>query len=512
MLSIHMATKNADFPNFPFLDNLNIDQDVKSRLSVNLARTYSGNSDVLMTPMAREHSAERILSEWDKVFQGNKKLMNDTLINLEESQRSKFGPRSISLNWKDRRHMVLEYFERSNLKASNLTLQPVTTLRIGLRPISVSKAMNILKNSTNSGLPFYIRKSLVKERVLKRFPLYLDRKDPCILFTRTQEQLKTRTVWGYPIADSLNEMTYYSPLLNYQKSLHWRSALRGPDEVNKSLTKIIRTAKSKGMVLVSIDFSAYDSSIDPSLITAACEYCKILFQDQFHPGLDYITDRIINIGLVTPEGIMNGPHGIPSGSTFTNEYDSIIQYLIAVKSNAIEEELFDIQGDDGVYAIMEEKVTSLFNTFKSFGLNVNVDKSYQSPDYLIYLQNLYHIDYLKDGVIGGIYPTYRALCRICYQERWSNFEEYGIKGSDYYAIRAITIMENCKFHPLFEELVRLVLKYDKYRLQTSQMGIRQYIQMITDTSGTEGILINHYGDDIKGIERFETVKLLKRLV
>lgn len=507
-----MAIKSANFPTFPFLDDLDIDQEAKSKLSINLARTYSGNSDVLMTPMASEHTADRILSEWDKVFQDNKSLMNDVLLELESSQRSKFGPRSIALNWKDRKHMVLDYFGKSNLVAKNLKLLPSTLRRVGLRPISLSKAMKILKNGTNSGLPFNTRKSDVKERVLKRFEYYLDRVDPCILFTRTQEQKKTRTVWGYPIADSLNEMTYYSPLLSFQKQLHWRSALRGPDEVNKSLTHIICSAKSKGLVLVSIDFSAYDSSIDPSLISLAGDYCKMLFQDNFSDGLNYITNRIINIGLVTPDGILKGPHGIPSGSTFTNEYDSIIQYLIANESGVIKEGLFDIQGDDGVYAIEDIGVKSLFNNFKSYGLNVNEDKSYQSTDYLIYLQNLYHIDYMKNGVIGGIYPTYRALCRICFQERWAKFEEYGIKGSDYYAIRAITIMENCKFHPLFESLVQLVLKFDKYRLQTSQMGIRQYINMISDSSGTAGILINHYSDDVKGIHNFETVKLLKRLI
>lgn len=507
-----MANKNANFPSFPFLDNLNIDQNAKTKLSINLARTYSGSSDILITPMANEHGANRILSDWDKVFQENKKFMNDTLYDMEMNQRSKFGPRSIALNWLDRKPMVLEYFENSNLSAQNLKSSPVTLQNVGLRPISLSKAMGILKNSTNSGLPFNTRKSEVKERVLNRFQHYLDRLDPCILFTRTQEQKKTRTVWGYPIADSLNEMTYYSPILNFQRQLSWRSALRGPDEVNKNITKIILAAKSLGQVIVSIDFSAYDSSINPALISLAGEYCKSLFQPPFREGLDYITNRVINIGLVTPDGILNGPHGIPSGSTFTNEFDSIIQYLIASKSGVIEMGLFDIQGDDGVYVVMEDKVGSLFSTFKRYGLNVNEDKSYQSTDYCIYLQNLYHYDYLKDGVIGGIYPTYRALCRICFQERWANFEEYGMKGSDYYAIRAITIMENCKFHPLFEDLVRLVLKYDKYRLQTSQMGIRQYIDMISSSSGTEGILINHYSDDIRGINSFETVKLLKKLV
>lgn len=57
-----MAKRNANTPHFPFLDKLDIDQDVKSRLSINLANIYSGNDNVLITPIAKVKGPDVILS------------------------------------------------------------------------------------------------------------------------------------------------------------------------------------------------------------------------------------------------------------------------------------------------------------------------------------------------------------------------------------------------------------------------------------------------------------------
>lgn len=506
------AKRDANLPNFPFLDNLDIDQNVKMKLSINLASVYTGNSEVLLSPMAREHGAERILAEWNKVFQANRDSLNYTLSELEESQFSRCGPRSISKPWLERREGTALYFEESNIDYERLVALPDASRDRGkLRPISLTSAAKFLKNSTNSGLPFYTKKGLVKERVLSRFDYYFKRKDPCVLFTRTQEQGKTRDVWGYPIVDTLNEMRFYRPLLDYQKRLHWRSSLKGPENVNRKLTNIINKAMSDGLELLSIDFSSYDRSLKPGLQRKIFDYYKYLFQSKYSNDLDNICERKSSIGLVTPDGVIEGYHGEPSGSTLTNEDDSIAQRIIARQSNVLFGDLFDIQGDDGVYAIQPDKVNSLFNSFREYGIEVNESKSYRSNDYLIYLQNLYHNDYRKNGEVKGIYPTFRALNRLLYQERWSNFEDYGILGRDYYSIRALSILENCKYHPLFEKLVRTVLKFDKYKLHVSNKGIADYVKMVSESQGTEGILNNQYGDDVKGIKSFSSYKLVRSI-
>lgn len=497
---------------FNFLNNLNIDQDVTRRLSLLLSSTIVGSSDVLETPIGRDTGASRILSEWDKVFQANKSLLNDTLLKIEEEQRSKYGPRSLAKPWESRKQTLLDSYQTSNGRADIIDSLPSLSkdLKI-LRPLSIDNAMKLLQNTTNSGLPFYTKKGTVKERVLQKFDDLLDRKDPCILFTRTQEQHKTRNVWGFPIADTLNEMRYYAPLLAYQKRLPYRAAVQGPTEVDSSITRIIRSTNYTDRTLISIDFSAFDNTVKSSIQKLAFNYIKSLFQANCLQDLNYIESRFRDIGIITPDGVFSGNHGVPSGSTFTNEVDSLAQAIIALSHDYIEPGDMQVQGDDGVYAVPTDKISEFMKLFELCGLEVNDEKSYTSKDYCVYLQNLYHKDYESSGLIGGIYPVYRALNRLVYQERWARFEDYGISGRDYYAIRTICIVENCKYHPLFKELVKFMLKHDKYSLDPSDYGITKYMQMLSKTQSAGGILNHQYGDNVDGIRSFETFKLIKEL-
>lgn len=79
------------------LDSLDLDQDVTSRLSLHLERTYKGSEEVFITPLAKEYGAEFIIEEFDKVFNSNMFKLNNTLLELENSNKAKVGPRSIAV-------------------------------------------------------------------------------------------------------------------------------------------------------------------------------------------------------------------------------------------------------------------------------------------------------------------------------------------------------------------------------------------------------------------------------
>lgn len=496
--------KNA---NLSFVKHLNLDVNVEEKLSNLLMRTIDGNEDVYTTPFAKSNTPSVLISEFNQVYEANKYKLNSVLQTLEMNNKSAFGSRSFQVPWKDREESLFDSFIVKESEGFR-DIKPILG-QAKLRPLSRESASLLLKNDTSSGLPYFTKKGILKERVLDKFDELLNRKDPCILFTRTQELKKTRNVWGYPMVDTLNEMMYYSPLLKHQKELPYRAALISPIEVSRRLTELILKAVKRGDKIISIDFRRYDNTVKSQAQTLAFKYIKSLFQERYHSEIDYIAERFRDIGIVTPKGVINGPHGVPSGSTFTNEVDSIVQATIVIALEYILD--FQIQGDDGVYLLTGDKVDNLFNKFKSCGLIVNEDKSYVSNDYAIYLQNLFHIDYLKNGLIGGIYPVYRALNRLCYQERWSDFEDYNISGKDYYSIRTICIVENCKYHPLFNELVKFVMKYDKYSLDVSDQGISNYVQMVRRTKGAGEILNHQYGDDVGGIRNFETFKMVKEL-
>jgi len=477
---------------------------------MNLLRIETGSSDIFTNPILNDMSADDVLSGWDNIFRSSEKI-NKPLMELETSNRSKFGPRSIAIPWMERKESVESYFGLSSL-GDDLSA-PVPILN-RLRPLDIGTASLYLKNNSNSGLPFYMKKKNVKSTVLSEdvFRKLIARRDPCVLFTRTQENKKTRTVWGYPIADTLREMQFYRPILDIQKRLGWRAALSTPEVVDRGVTDIINTALKQNLEILSIDFSSYDASVKSGLQKSAWSYIKQMYQSKYHAEIDDIADRFLRIGLITPDGIMSGPHGVPSGSTFTNEIDSIVQYLVAYRCRDILHiDKCQIQGDDGLYIVSDPVRVS--EHFKNYGLSVNMDKSIVAKDHAIYLQSLFHNDYRDStGLISGIYPTYRALTRIMFLERFEDFEKDDISGKDYFAIRTISILENCKHHPLFRELVLYVLSLDKYKLQVSEQGLLNYVKRLNDQEGKDVSFKEwSYGEDVRGIKAFETYKIINEV-
>lgn len=496
-------------PKFLGVLDINLDLEQRRRVITLLENILKGNNTVHSTPLLKDRSESDIVNGWNKIFNRRRSGVNDVLYNIEMEQLKKIGPRSIALDWDSRKESIYDNFKRHDRRYSVDNTSPYNVELKSLNPISLNNAIDKLKNNTSSGLPYVTKKINVKPLLESEFTSLLNRQDPCLLFTRTQEQLKTRTVWGFPVADTLNEMMYYSPLLEVQRKLSWRSALNEFEVIDQSITKIIDHSISTQGEMLSIDFSAYDSSVSPELQSYAFEYIKALYPDKYIKQLDYIKYRFTNIGLVTPDGILHGPHGVPSGSVFTNEVDSIVQYLISRQSNLTNEDFIQIQGDDGVYSIKSGDHLKLIKEFESAGLTVNYTKSIVSKDYCTYLQNLYHNEYRDSkGVVHGIYPVYRALNRLMYQERFANLDGMGVSGSDYYSIRTISILEGCKYHPLFKELVGYIYSLDKYKLNPSIDGINKFINARVNSVGQEGLIINRPGDVLKGISNFETVKLL----
>jgi hypothetical protein len=481
-------------------NSLDLEDVVRGRLSQIVHSVDVGNDEVLRSPFLKDLSDDEVLSVFDKVFLDKIEALPPAFRDLELSNRDKFGPRSIAVPWTERRASLKEYFK---LESHNkeIPVKPATSGR--LRRISIERAIRQLKNQTSGGLPKLEKKANLKEDITDNLQDELDAEYPCVPYTRTQERKKTRNVWGYPMADTLNEMRVASPLTEYYKAhSSYRSSLAGPSSVDKRL----RTLLSRRGKKVSIDFKAYDAHVDPHIQFAARQKAKSLFQKSEHDAIDAIYDRMSTIGIVTPDGIYNGSHGVPSGSSLTNIVDSDAQYEIA-KLVIIPEDEADIHGDDGAYNSADPD--KLISNFIDHGLLVNEGKTHISDDYFIYLQNYYSQD--DNGDVYGKYPIYRAILRIRFLERWTNFESVGLNGQDYFGIRMISILENVRYHPLFEELVRFVVKHDKFGLKVSEKGLIDYVNMVKQSSGTQGILINQRGDDLGGIRNFATFKLISEM-
>jgi hypothetical protein len=233
----------------------------------------------------------------------------------------------------------------------------------------------------------------------------------------------------------------------------------------------------------------------------------------FAPLLEAVGERVYTIPIVTPIATLSGKHGVPSGATFTNEVDSVVQLGIAMTNEFINENECQIQGDDGVYLMEREQIGQFNDSFTYAGHLPQIKKCAIAPNYALYCQNLYHDDYRNDkGLIGGIYPTYRAINRILFTERFVSLKKLGIEGKDYFGIRSLSILENCKHHPLFEELVRYILTQEKFSLEITDDGLMKYCEIQHLDIDTADNLKHQYGTDVTGIRNFESYKLAQRIM
>lgn len=511
--------------NASIVSELSISPDAQRRTTLILDRISQGSETPFYSPYASdEKEADDMLSGWDKIFNDKQSKINDTLKVLEvDTNRPKFGPMSYADNWVGRRETMYDSYKtaRYNKSFAPYVLGPVNRLR----PLSVQKAIGYLKNDSNAGFPDVTKKKTVKDRYLgytlddfaNIISNYIYKgvrtvEIACILFTRTQELGKTRNVWGYSIIATIYEMCFYRPVLDIQSKQPWRSALRRPVDVATAVTKIIDYAILNKLEILSIDFKRFDNSVKRHLIIPAFETVSAMFQKQYESGINLMRDFFISCPIVTPDGRLTGDHGVPSGSTFTNEIDSIVQYGVARECSAIVRiDLCQVQGDDGVYLCNVAKNAVLH--FPKYDLDVSEAKSYVAQNWCIFLQSLFHTDYRdEDGIIHGIYPTYRALNRIIHLERFEDFSDYDIKGSDYFSIRTISILENCKYHPLFEEFVTYVWSRDKYSLVYSDQGLANYVRKLAIQEGKDITFRNwSYGSDVSGLKTFASVQIINRL-
>ena len=473
------------------------------KLSISLDRIKKGNNSVLITPQAKRAGPETILRAWDKVFQDNENLINDDLLALEMSNKKKFGPRSIAVPWDEFRQSVVDSFNIPSTDCSHLKTTPRFSNDIGkLRPISVDNAVKETKSNTQAGAPTLQKKGEVKEFTLDNLSRLWKAFSPMVPAIRTQEQLKTRLVNIVDYATIIIETRFFSPLFNLLRKDFCFSGFNGPDAVDTAMTQLIRYAVENDYVCISGDIEGFDLSCGRDLQKCAFEEMAMYFQSSYHPMIEELFERFNTLPLCTPDGVFEGEHGIPSGSRGTGLIGSMINRLVSQHPP----ELSQFMGDD--FALVAKTAEEIFDKYESCGLTLNKTKTLVKPYSFVYLQRLHHPDYVMDGEYKGIYPTYRALLRLCYPERFSDFNDYDLDGSNYFAIRSLSILENCKYHPLFEEFVKFWMRFEKYKVPSNR-SIHSFVKMNEEKLGALGTS-NQYGDKIEGLKSFKSYQLAVR--
>nr|UAW00677.1 MAG: RNA-dependent RNA polymerase [Porcine picobirnavirus] len=458
-----------------------------------------GNSEIYHSPWIKSESNEGILRDLKRIMQEwmphLKTLAKEwpSLYEFEEDLAAKVGPMSVKKPLKERMDDIEAYYDGILLPA-----EPVAETAIqktiykfrkakGLRLRSQERTADLMKKSTNSGAPYFLKRRQV---VGKTLPCELasegrlqvlhhclsdeEKFNVCaILGWRGQEggpkpeDVKQRVVFMFPFAVNILELQVYQPLIEVFQRFNYVPAWVSMDEVDRSITRLFDT-KGHDDVVICTDFSKFDQHFNGVMQDAAKSILSGILTPS-HESKEWLKNVFpvkYNIPLAYDWScVRTGKHGMGSGSGGTNADETLAHTALQIEAATQHGSELNPNsmclGDDGVLTYPGITVEDVVQSYTSHGLEMNPDKQYVSKHDCVYLRRWHHQNYRVDGVCVGVYSTARALGRLCMQERFYDPEDWGPK---MVALRELSIIENCKNHPLFEEFADFCMKRDKFRL------------------------------------------------
>jgi hypothetical protein len=509
-------------------------------------RIKLGNDEEYRTPFYKNKSLTEILDGWKPAIDS----LSDRwpgLVEFEYDLAKKVGPMSIMKPLKERMDDIDSYYESILLDSSpisseaiNCVLKEWSQVR-GLRIRGQDRTVELMKKSTSSGSPYYLKKRAVVDKtipceVYQRSvgdftetiqDLSSGRWKACaILGWRGQEggpdpdDVKQRVVWMFPFAVNVRELQLYQPLVSAAQKFNLVPAWVSMEAVHERITKLFDT-KGTDDLIVCTDFTKFDQHFNSSMQECAKSILGQLLapSDESSFWLENVFPIKYNIPLAFEWGKMRfGAHGMGSGSGGTNADETLVhralQYEAALSERKILNPNSMCLGDDGILSypgITAEKVTRVYS---AHGQDMNIEKQSESAQECTYLRRWFHTNYRRDGICVGVYSTYRALGRLAEQERYYDPE---IWGAHMVALRQLSILENVKYHPLNEEFVDYCMKGDKYRLGLDIPGFfdnlakiaREATDVMPDFLGYTKSLQKTSRDVAKGINSWWVVNYLK---
>jgi hypothetical protein len=465
-----------------------------------LKRQERGNPVFIRTGFGEKGNFEDILEEWDSNL---KSLGSEwpTLYDYESEMRSKVGPMSYQLPLADRLQDIEAYFtlgvnpsEEVSVEAINRMLSEWRGAR-GLLMRSEQSTVDRMRLSTNSGSPYFTVRNRVVERtspyyIEKTAEGYLGKTSDyegllcATLGWRGQEggpsekDVKQRVLFMFPFAANVQELRVYQPLVESAQRLNLVPTWKGTESVDRTVTKLF-DSKDREQLVVCTDFSKFDQHYGPSMQNASRRILAQLLtrNEDSERWLENVFPMKYDIPLnIAWNKFYVGPHGMGSGSGGTNADETLghraLQHEAAASANSHLNLNSMCLGDDGILTYPGITVDHVMKSYTQHGQDMNLLKQYVKTDEVIFLRNWHHQNYRVNGVCVGVYPTMRALGHLMFQERWHDPKTWGPKAV---AMRALSIINNCQYHPLGTEFVKFCVAKDKFRLGLDIPGFLQSI-------------------------------------
>lgn len=475
-----------------------------------LDRLKAGQPDDYRTPYWNKAPRSAIVAAWEEVVkQSNLDSKMPGLQEIEAKQKEKIGPFSVIPPSSKRLDSVKSFWTMPKVGAPILreAIQREKELfkKGSLNLWSLDRVKTKMRLNTNAGLPKFIKRRKAWDELLTgnlNYPY-------CAIWgTRVQEggpsveDEKVRDVMMMPMRLNMLESQYYYPLLEYEinNNLPYSTGITLRD-TELAITKLFDTKGDE--LVVNTDFSKFDQHFNHVMQSAAHEILLYAFSRSHHSTINATFDVKYNIPLLISENeVIEGWHGMGSGATGTNPDENLAHHALqqecAILNHAELNPYSRVLGDDGVLSFKGITVDKVVTSYTRHGLEMNRAKQYADKHSTYYLQRYYHDSYRdKYGIMVGVYSTYRALGRLLGQERFHDPETWGPKDVTY---RALSILENCNNHPIFEQFIDFVMKGDKYRLGLDLPGFYDNLE-----KGWEGYKENY--DTLSYTQQNETTSI-----
>jgi hypothetical protein len=455
------------------------------------ARTVRGNDEDYRTPFYDKRDREWVLEKWDRIFDSSpvqSKLPG--LFDFEKEMRSKVGPMSVQLPLKDRIESIEAYYATPKAlpvdeRALEATIEFFRTIS-GLRLRGREATVNKMRLNTNSGSPWFTKRRIA---LLKPF---VDKELTDILGWRGQEggifdeDVKQRVIWMSPLELNIEELQFYQPAIEAVQKHKLIPAYVSMECVDDEVTALFDT-KGHDDVVICTDFSKFDQHFQQVMQDSAeyIERALATWNEGTERWFGSIYNQKFTIPLVCSESLMfTGHHGMGSGSGGTNFDESLahksLQFEAALSADARLNPHSMAYGDDGILTYPGISVDHIIKTYTAHGQEMNVDKQMISKTDCVVLRRWHSTSYRNgNGTMVGVYSTYRALGRLMAQERYYDPDKWG---KEQVVLRAWSIIENCKYHPLIDEFIDFCIKGDKYRLGVDIPGFMDNVDRIAQRS------------------------------
>nr|AVX53289.1 RNA-dependent RNA polymerase [Marmot picobirnavirus] len=306
--------------------------------------------------------------------------------------------------------------------------------------------------TTNSGYPRFTRRAKTYEAEIQDARAGVAYEYPAIILFRYYYG-KLRPVWMFPMSVNLIEASFALKIQSElaMSPLEWVREYCTPwlgfEVVKRTLTK-----QWHGEQVDGGDTTKMDAHMRPAQLMLVYHVVKWLFQERYWDELLRSILHITEIDLlIGKDTVIEGLHGLASGSSWTQLSETVLQLLMAYVTKTQGQGI----GDD-FYWISNMSAAELVERLAEFGLPANEKKQSVAKDSLTFLQRYFHQGFFsrEDArVLGAYYPTIRALGSMLMPEK---FHDPKLWNSDMFCIRNYMIMENCVDDPSFGEFVKFV--------------------------------------------------------